>query len=159
MTITTKERGRTAMNRANLLTRVILSGALAASLLPGALRDDGGRSAGAKTSGQSTNGQSTTGQTPGDTATHSWTTEQAITSSVREAWALGGKTEEGFFEIVKALAAISAQKRGITLPDNQEAGKKAGEWIKKQAKKDPDQLLYVIVDHAVQYSARKTAGQ
>jgi hypothetical protein len=59
---------------------------------------------------------------------------------------------------VQALTELSAQKRGITLPDDQAAGKKAGDWIKKQAKKDPDQLLYVIVDHAVQYSARKTAA-
>lgn len=86
-------------------------------------------------------------------APHSWTMEQAVTSSVREAWVLGGKNEEGFFEIVKALAALSAQKRGITLPDNKEAGIRAGNWIKKEAKKDPDQLLYVIVDRAVQYTA------
>ncbi len=85
--------------------------------------------------------------------------EQAVTSSVREAWVLGGRTEDGFFQIVKALAELSAQKRGITLPDNQEAGKRAGDWIKKEAKQDPDQLLYVIVDHAVQYSARKTAAK
>jgi hypothetical protein len=101
--------------------------------------------------------QSTGSQTATETP-HSWTTEQAVTSSVREAWALGGKTEEGFFEIVKVLTEISAQKRGITLPDNQEAGKKAGNWIKKEAKKDPDQLLYVIVDHAVRYEARKAAA-
>jgi hypothetical protein len=95
-------------------------------------------------------------QTP---ATHSWTMEQAVTSSVREAWALGGKTEEGFFEIVQALTELSAQKRGITLPDTKEAGTKAGNWIKKQAKKDPDQLLYVIVDRAVQYTGtHQSAG-
>ncbi|MES1257840.1 MAG: hypothetical protein ABUS51_05405 [Acidobacteriota bacterium] len=86
---------------------------------------------------------------------HTWTTEQAVTSTVREAWALGGKTPEGFFEIVKALTELSAQKRGVTIPDTEENGAKAGEWIKKQAKKDPDQLLYVIVDHAVQHSAAK----
>jgi hypothetical protein len=67
---------------------------------------------------------------------------------------LGGKTEQGFFDIVKELAEVSAQKRGITLPDNKEAGAKAGDWIKREAKKDPDQLLYVIVDRAVQYTAR-----
>ncbi len=44
-----------------------------------------------------------------------------------EAWALGGRTEQGFFQIVKTLAEISAQKRGITLPDDPEAGKRAGE--------------------------------
>jgi hypothetical protein len=92
-------------------------------------------------------------QTAAQTPTgHSWTMEQIVTSSVREAWALGGKTEDGFFEIVQALTELSAQKRGVTLPDTKEAGTKAGNWIKKQAKKDPDQLLYVIVDRAVQFT-------
>lgn len=105
-------------------------------------------------SGFAASPQSMTPQTPAETAApHSWTTEQAVTSSVREAWALGGKTEDGFFEIVKVLAELSAQKRGLTLPDTKEAGMKAGNWIKREAKKDPDQLLYVIVDHAVQYTA------
>ena len=98
----------------------------------------------------------TADQTP---ATHSWTMEQIVTSSVREAWALGGKTEEGFFEIVQALTELAAQKRGVTLPDTKEAGTKAGNWIKKQAKKDPNQLLYVIVDRAVQYTGtHQSAG-
>jgi len=85
---------------------------------------------------------------------HSWTMEQAVTSSVRDAWALGGKTDDGFFQIVQALAELSAQKRGVTPPDTEAAGAKAGDWIRKEARRDPDQLLYVIVDHAVQYSAR-----
>jgi hypothetical protein len=88
------------------------------------------------------------------TEAHSWPLDQLVPLSVREAWHLSGKNEETFFEIVKQLAELSAQKRGITLPDTKEAGSKAGEWIKKEARKDPDQLLYVIVDHAVQYSAR-----
>jgi hypothetical protein len=94
-------------------------------------------------------------QTP---TAHSWTTEQIVTASVREAWALGGKTEEGFFEIVQSLTELSAQKRGVTLPDTKEAGTKAGNWIKKQAKKDPDQLLYVIVDRAVQFTGSHPAA-
>ena len=88
------------------------------------------------------------------TGTHTWPVEQLVPLSVREAWAMCGKTEPAFFDMVKELAELSAQKRGITLPDNKEAGMKAGEWIKRQAKKDPDQLLYVVVDRAVQYSAR-----
>jgi hypothetical protein len=84
--------------------------------------------------------------------------EQAVTSSVREAWALGGKTDEGFFDIVQALAELSAQKRGVTPPDTEAAGAKAGDWIRKEAKRDPDQLLYVIVDHAVQYSAKNATS-
>ncbi len=88
-----------------------------------------------------------------------WTTEQAVTSSVREAWTLGGKTSEGFFEIVKVLTEISAEKRGLDIPESAQAGVVAGNWIKKQAKKDPDQLLYVIVDQAVQHSVNKTAAK
>jgi hypothetical protein len=91
-------------------------------------------------------------------ASHSWTMEQAVTSSVREAWALARKTDEGFFEIVQALAELSAQKHGVTPPDTEAAGTKAGNWIRKEAKRDPDQLLYVIVDHAVQYSANIKSG-
>jgi hypothetical protein len=88
-----------------------------------------------------------------------WTTEQAVTSSVREAWRMGGRTSEGFFEIVKVLTEISAEKRGVTIPESQQAGVVAGNWIRKQAKKDPDQLLYVIVDQAVQHSANRTAAK
>jgi hypothetical protein len=141
------------MNRANLLSRVVAGGVIAGSMLlvnPAV----GYQSSGHAESSQRPNSESST-----NPETHSWTTEQAVTSSVRQAWALGGRTEQGFFQIVKALAELSAQKRGITLPDDQEAGKRAGDWIKAEAKKDPDQLLYVIVDRAVQYSARKQAGQ
>jgi hypothetical protein len=99
------------------------------------------------------------GAAPAAAPAHTWTTEQIVTSSVREAWALGGKTPEGFFEIIKALAEISAQKRGVAIPENEQSGVRAGEWIKKEAKKDPDQLLYVIVDHAVQHSANQVAGK
>jgi hypothetical protein len=86
---------------------------------------------------------------PADGAAHPWTTEQLITSSVHDAWLLSGKNEDQFFEMVKELSAVSAQKRGVTLPDDQAAGQKAGAWIKKAAKKDPDQLLYAVVDKAV----------
>lgn len=70
-----------------------------------------------------------------------------------------GKNEQGFFQMVQQLTELSAQKRGITLPDDKAAGEKAGEWIKKEARRDPDQLLYVVVDRAVQYNARKTAAK
>ena len=96
---------------------------------------------------------------PAPAPAHTWTTEQAVTSTVREAWALGGRTPEGFFEIVKTLTEISAQKRGLAIPENEQSGVRAGKWIRNQAKKDPDQLLYVIVDRAVQFSAAKTAGK
>ena len=85
---------------------------------------------------------------------HSWTTEQLVTSTVHQAWLLSGKSEDQFFQMVEALAELSAKNRDITLPDTAAAGAKAGNWIKMKAKQDPDQLLYVIVDQAVQYSVR-----
>ncbi len=86
---------------------------------------------------------------PADSASHSWTTEQLVTSTIHEAWVMSGRNEDQFFDMVQALAVMSAQKRGLTLPDNQAAGEKAGAWIKKEAKRDPDQLLYAVVDKAV----------
>jgi hypothetical protein len=62
---------------------------------------------------------------------------------------LGGKTESGFFAIVKAMAELSAQKRDLVLPDRETTGREFGEYIKTQTKTDHDQLLYVIVDRAV----------
>ena len=93
-----------------------------------------------------------------DNAPHSWTTEQLLTSSVHEAWMLSGRNEDQFFEMVKELAAMSAQKRGLSLPETDVAGKKAGEMIKRQARKDPDQLLYAVVDQAVMKTGTKTGG-
>ena len=86
---------------------------------------------------------------PTDGATHTWTQEQLVTSTVHEAWVLSGRNEDQFFEMVKELSAMSAQKRGLTLPETQEAGVKAGNWIKKESRRDPDQLLYAVVDKAV----------
>ncbi len=83
-----------------------------------------------------------------DSAT-GWTTEQLLTSTVHDAWVLSGKDEAKFFEMVKTLAELSATKRGITLPDSKEAGMRMGANIKRLAKADTDQLLYVVVDKAV----------
>ncbi len=72
---------------------------------------------------------------------------------------MGGKNEAGFFAIVKALAELSAQKRGLVLPDKETVGREFGEYIKAQAKLDRDQLLYVIVDRAVRkYGTAPAAG-
>ena len=88
-------------------------------------------------------------QTPPPAAPPAWTIDQAVTCSVHDAWELGGKTETGFFAIVKALAELSAQKRGLILPDKESTGREFGEYIKAQARTDRDQLLYEIVDRAV----------
>lgn len=84
--------------------------------------------------------------------------DQIITASVHDAWLLSGKNEEGFFNIVEQLAQISAEKRGLSLPDNAAAGKRMGEIIKEKARADHDQLLYVIVDQAVRAVGTKTAA-
>src|ERR1700754_3879671 len=82
-------------------------------------------------------------------APHNWTTEQILTCTVSDCWQLAGKNEATFFDIVQQLAEISAQSRGLTLPDNAEAGKRSGEYIKAKAKADHGQLLYAIVDASV----------
>ena len=92
---------------------------------------------------------------PQSGAAHSWTTDQLVTSTVHEAWVLSGRNEDQFFDMVKELAAMSAQKRGLTLPETADAGAKAGAMIKKEARKDPDQLLYAVVDRAVMKTAVK----
>ena len=89
---------------------------------------------------------------------HTWTQDQLLTSTVHEAWLMSGRNEDQFFEMVKELAALSAQKRGVTLPETQEAGARAGAWIKREAKRDPDQLLYAVVDKAVVHVGVKSGG-
>ncbi len=86
-----------------------------------------------------------------ESAAHTWTDAQLITSTVSQAWQLSGRNEETFFDMVQQLAAISAKNRGLVLPDNKAAGERAGQYIKQAAKADHNQLLYVIVDKAVQH--------
>ena len=81
--------------------------------------------------------------------THSWTIEQLLPLTVSEAWQMSGKSEDKFFDMVQDLAAFSAKKRNLALPEDETAGKQAGEYIKQQAKQDHDQLLYAVVDQAV----------
>jgi len=75
--------------------------------------------------------------------------EQILTCTVSDCWQLAGKNETTFFDIIQQLAGISAQARGLTLPDSAEAGKRTGEYIKAKAHTDHGQLLYAIVDAAV----------
>jgi hypothetical protein len=69
---------------------------------------------------------------------------------------MSGRNEAKFFDMVTELAQLSAQKRGLTLPDSEAAGKRFGELVKEMAKTDHDQLLYVVVDKAVQQVAAKS---
>jgi hypothetical protein len=77
--------------------------------------------------------------------------DQIVTKTVHEAWVASGRNEDKWFGMVEQLAELSAQNRGVTLPDTREAGSRFGEWIKKEARKDPDQLLYAVVDRAVRH--------
>jgi hypothetical protein len=92
-------------------------------------------------------------------AAPTWTIDQAVTCSVHDAWVLGGKTEPGFFAIVKAMAELSAQKRDLVLPDRETTGREFGEYIKTQARADHDQLLYAVVDRAVRKYGVKPAAE
>ena len=95
---------------------------------------------------------------PDTDAPHNWTTDQIITASVHQAWVLSGKDEANFFEIVRELAEISATNRNMALPDSPAAGRRAGAYIKAQAKLDHDQLLYAIVDKSVRMTGTKSAA-
>jgi hypothetical protein len=95
---------------------------------------------------------------PESTVSHHWTTDQIITATVHQAWVLSGKDEANFFEIVKELAEISAHNRNLTLPDDPAAGRRAGAYIKAQAKADHDQLLYAIVDKSVRMTGKRAPG-
>jgi hypothetical protein len=82
-------------------------------------------------------------------APHNWTTEQILTCTVSDCWQLAGRNETTFFDIIQQLSEISAQTRGLTLPDNAAAGQRTGEYIKAKAHTDHGQLLYAIVDAAI----------
>jgi len=94
---------------------------------------------------------------PNPASAHNWNEDQIVTATVHQAWMLAGKDENNFFEIVRQLAEISARNRNLSLPDDPSAGKRAGQYIRQQAKADHDQLLYSIVDKAVRMSAKKDA--
>ena len=91
---------------------------------------------------------------PDNDARHNWTNDQIITATVHQAWVLSGQNEANFFEIIKELAEISAHNRNLSLPDDPVAGRRAGAYIKEQARLDHDQLLYVIVDKSVRMTGR-----
>ena len=92
-------------------------------------------------------------------AAHPWTVEQLLPLTVSEAWQMSGKNEDKFFDMVQDLAAFSAKKRNLVLPEDEAAGKQAGEFIKEQARQDHDQLLYAVVDQAVRKVGKPAAPQ
>jgi hypothetical protein len=92
------------------------------------------------------------------TAAHNWTNEQILTCTVSDCWQLAGKNESTFFDIIQQLAVISAQQRGVTLPDTAAAGQRVGEYIKAKAKADHGALLYAIVDASIRHIGAKAAA-
>ncbi len=75
--------------------------------------------------------------------------DKLLPMTVHEAWLASGRDEDKFFSMVRQLADFSAHKRNVTIPESAAAGQRAGAEIKRQARKDPDQLLYAVVDSAV----------
>jgi hypothetical protein len=51
-----------------------------------------------------------------DPSSHGWKLEQAISCSVAEAWDLGGKTEEGFLEILKLWDLFRLRNGDLPFP-------------------------------------------
>jgi hypothetical protein len=82
-------------------------------------------------------------------STAQFSNQQLIVATVHQAWLMSGKNEQVFFGMVTRLAEISAQNRGLELPDTKAAGERVGNLIKTMAKADTDQLLYAVVDKAV----------
>ena len=95
------------------------------------------------------------GSDPNDAKINAIPLDRLVTATCRQAWHMGGENQDAFFDIVERLTDLSAHNRGVTLPDDKDAGSRAGQWIRTQALKDPDQLLYAVVDHAVLYSLNK----
>lgn len=100
----------------------------------------------------------TTQTASADDTAKTWTIDQVVTDTVSGAWHQGGETEAGFFAIVKTMAEFAAEKRGLTLPESKVAGRRAGEYIKQQARLDHQQLLYPIVDRAVRMVGKPAAA-
>jgi hypothetical protein len=83
-----------------------------------------------------------------------WDPAQLLTATVHQAWVLSNKSEANFYEMIEQLADISAKNRGITLPESAAAGRRMGEYIKRTASADTDQLLYAVVDKAVMMTSK-----
>ena len=83
-----------------------------------------------------------------------WDPAQLVTATVHQAWVLSSRNEANFFEMIEQLADISAKNRGVSLPENAAAGRRMGQYIKRTAGADTDQLLYAVVDKAVMMIAK-----
>ena len=81
-----------------------------------------------------------------------WTLDQAVLKSAAQAWELAGKNDEQFAKMVQDMTALVAVNRALTIPDQEDLGSMVGKIVTREVKADRDQLLYVIVDHAVTVS-------
>jgi len=86
-----------------------------------------------------------------------WDPAQLITATVHQAWVLSNRNEANFYEMIEQLADISAKNRGITLPESAAAGRRMGQYIKRTATADTDQLLFAVVDKAVLMTVKPPA--
>lgn len=86
---------------------------------------------------------------PAANTTDKWTLDIAVLNTVAQAWDLSGRNQEQYAAIIRSMIGLVASSRGINIPDSKEVGTKIGNMIARDAKADPDQLLYAIVDHAV----------
>ena len=104
-----------------------------------------------------TQAQANNGPAPSVTSANSngsgMASAELMSMTVHEAWVKADRNEDKFFDMVKQLALVSAQKRGVTLPDTEAAGREMGMLIKTGARRDPDQSLYSVVDTAVKQTA------
>jgi hypothetical protein len=78
-----------------------------------------------------------------------WTLDTAVLNTAAQAWNLAGHNQDQYAAIVQSMVGLVASSRGVTIPDSREVGQKIGDMIARDAKADPDELLYAIVDHAV----------
>jgi hypothetical protein len=73
------------------------------------------------------------------TTQKTWNNNELATMTVKEAWQKSGKNYDSFVRMVQQLVALSVEKRGYQL----------------RPSKDPEQLLYAVVDSSVREYAKK----
>lgn len=78
-----------------------------------------------------------------------WNQCDLATMTVAQAWEASGRDYAVFNDMVRSMVGLSAQNRGLSLPDSNEAGREIGCMIRQRAEADPNQLLYVVVDDSV----------
>lgn len=145
--------------KGNWIAAVVVTGTLATMPMCMQAQASQAQSAGTK-HGSSAAGSSVTGSsvTEGNSEHLAKVSPKLLTSTVHEAWLASGRNEDKFFGMVKQLAELSSDKRGVSLPNTEAAGQQMGNAIKESARRDPDQLLYAVVDAAVKQTAGATTA-